>query len=250
MARKKKQASGGAPEWMVTFGDMMSLLLCFFVILVAMSEIKQDKKFQDVMRSIKSAFGYQGGIGAVPTTVAPKISLVQRLESIVIPKKPRDIGDSEDEGIEGKVFRVTQVREGTQFTVGGRISFDRFSATLRPEAETLIGNLALRIRGLNTKITVRGHATEEPLPGDSGYESKLSLSIARAQAVYEALIRSGIRPRRLSVTGVGDNEPLLRQAYTEERRAVNRRVEVIMNEALISDYAGDPVPREEALLNG
>ena len=47
--KKKNKGGGGAPEWMVTFGDMMSLLLCFFVILVSMSEMKQDQKFQEVM---------------------------------------------------------------------------------------------------------------------------------------------------------------------------------------------------------
>ena len=56
MARKKKQAPAGAPQWMVTYGDMMTLLLCFFVIIVSMSEIKKDERFQEVIESIRSAF--------------------------------------------------------------------------------------------------------------------------------------------------------------------------------------------------
>ena len=135
MARKKKEPPKGAPEWMVTFGDLMSLLLTFFVLLLSLSEIKSEQKFQDVMQSIRAAFGYVGGIGAIPTTVPPKISLVKRLETIVIPKKPRNIGDSEDEGIEGKVFRVTDVREGLQITVCGKEAFDRFSAKIPPESD-------------------------------------------------------------------------------------------------------------------
>lgn len=250
MPRKPKAVAAGAPEWMVTYGDMMTLLLCFFVILVAMSEIKADKKFQDVMQSIKAAFGYEGGIGAVPSTTPPKISLKQILETIVIPKKPKKLGDSDDEGIDGKVFRVTQIREGLQFAVGGRISFPRFSAELLPEGEVLIGKLADRIRGHNTKITVRGHATSEPLPDDSPFPDRLALSTARARAVFKALVGHGVRPRRISITGCGDHELLQRQAYNETRRAVNRRVEIIVNEALINEYEGDPLPREEALSDG
>ncbi|MHC4092412.1 MAG: flagellar motor protein MotB, partial [Planctomycetota bacterium] len=59
MAKKKYKASAGAPAWMVTYGDMMTLLLCFFVLLVAMSEIKQEDKFLQVVESLRHAFGYE-----------------------------------------------------------------------------------------------------------------------------------------------------------------------------------------------
>ncbi len=57
MARKPKKPEDGAPAWVVTYGDMMSLLLTFFIILVSMSELKQDHKFQRVMKSVRQAFG-------------------------------------------------------------------------------------------------------------------------------------------------------------------------------------------------
>jgi chemotaxis protein MotB len=92
MAKKKEKSEAGAPAWMITYGDMMSLLLCFFIMLVAMSEIKAEEKFEQVMQSLREAFGYQGGMGAVPTLEPPKISMLQRLESIVIPRKIKKIG--------------------------------------------------------------------------------------------------------------------------------------------------------------
>ena len=94
------------------------------------------------------------------------------------------------------------------------------------------------LRGYNTKILVRGHATREPLPGDSLYEDARDLSYARARAVALELERSGVRRVRLTLVGVSDTEPLVRQAYTEERRALNRRVELLVTEDLIDDYAG------------
>ena len=122
-----------------------------------------------------------------------------------------------------------------------RITFDRFSATLKPEGAALIAAAAERLRGYNTKIMVRWHATREPLPQDSLYEDARDLSYARAKAVALELERNGVRRVRITPVAVGDTEPLVRQAYTEDRRAMNRRVEVLVTEDLIDDYAGSTV---------
>ena len=63
-------------------------------------------------------------------------------------------------------------------------------------------------------------------------------------------MRNDVRKRRITLAGAGDHEPVLRQAYQENRRALNRRIEITVNEALISDYVGDDIPREEALSDG
>ena len=73
----------------------------------------------------------------------------------------------------------------------------------------------------------------------------MDLSIARARAVADALHRNGIRPERIRIVGAGSTEPLVAQAYTEQRRALNRRVEIIVTEAIVEDYAGRPVSADE-----
>jgi len=247
MTKRRSRASrGGVPEWMVTYGDMMTLLLCFFVIIVSLSEIKEDEKFQQVLDSIRSAFGFDGSLGQVPITRDTKNALLRQLQTIVIPPHVSHEGDTEEEGIQERSFRVTQVREGVQVVVGGRISFDPFSATLKPEAEDLIGALAQKIIGHNTKINVRGHATTEPVPPEHPYDGPMDLSYARARAVEAALSRFGIRSERIRIHAVGSREPLHAQAYTERRRAANRRVEIIVTESLIDDYKGDIVFDEAA----
>jgi len=57
----------GVPEWVVTYGDMMSLLLCFFILLSAFSELKKPREYQRVIDSIKEALGLDGGQGLVRT---------------------------------------------------------------------------------------------------------------------------------------------------------------------------------------
>lgn len=240
MARAKKQeAPQGAPAWMVTYGDAMTLLLCFFVILVSMSELKQDERFQKVMESLRRAFGgYVGAVGATPIENDPTNTLIARLLELDVPVRTEKMGDSEEEGIHGKKIRVTNVRNGIEVVVGGRITFERFSATLLPEGRALVAKTAERLRGYNTKILIRGHATREPLPEDSIYEDARDLSYARARAVADELEKNGVRCIRMTLVTVGNTEPLVRQVYTEERRALNRRVEILVTEDLVEDYAG------------
>ena len=136
---------------------------------------------------------------------------------------------------------MTNVRDGLEVVVGGRITFDRFSATLMPEGRDLIAKSAERLRGYNTKILIRGHATHEPLPEDSMYQDANALSYARARATAQELENSGVRRVRMLLVAAGDTEPLVRQAYTERRRAINRRVEILVTEELIDDYSGSPL---------
>ena len=164
--------------------------------------------------------------------------LIAKLLEIEVPLLKKKRGDSDDEGIHGKKFRVTNVRDGLEVVVGGLITFDRFSATLKPEGRELIARAGQRLRGYNTKILIRGHTTREPLPDHSLYEDARDLSYARARAVALELERNGVRRVRLMPVAVADTEPLVRQAYTEQRRALNRRVEILVTEDLIDDYAG------------
>lgn len=242
---KRREAPKGCPDWMVTYGDAMTLLLCFFVIMLSMSEIKQDERFQQVMESLRRAFGgYYGAVGPVPLKNEPMNTLIAKLLEVEVPTYTDKTGDSDEEGIHGKKFRVTNVRDGLEVIVGGRITFRRFSATLLPEGRDLIGQTAERLRGYNTKILVRGHATREPLPPDSLYEDARDLSYARAKAMARELIKHGVRPIRLMLVAVGDTEPLARQAYTEVRLALNRRVEILVTEQLIDDFAGSTLADE------
>ena len=235
MPKKKPKQEAGIPEWVVTFGDMMSLLLCFFVIIVSMSEIKKDEKFQQVMQSLRKAFGNSGEIHAVMTEPLDPNSLLQKLQEIVIPPKPAH-GDADDPGIQGRVFRVTDVREGIHVEIGGRITFDRFSDVLKPEAERLIEQVAAKTVGHNTIIKITGHTTREPLPKDSAWSDQWALSYARADAVKRVLVRNGIRPARIRLVAAGAEAPVLRQAYEEREIALNRRVEIVVTEATIDDY--------------
>ena len=82
---------------------------------------------------------------------------------------------------------------------------------------------------------MRGHATDEPLPPGSPYRDAHDLSYARAKAVALALEKDGVLPTRVVVVATGDAEPLVQQAFTEDLRSLNRRVEILVTEDLADE---------------
>lgn len=245
MARKK-QASGGAPEWMVTYGDMMSLLLCFFVLLAALANFdERDKLFMAAIESIREAFGNQAQTGYFAEDVVDFNSFLVQFETILFQNEKHDLGQSNEPGVDGRFYRVKKVRDGIQLVVGGPIAFARFSAEIEPEMDDLLERLAVELRGKRNKIEIRGHATYEPLPLDSPYADPLDLSYARARNTRDRLVELGVDRRAIRVAAAGPYEPVLDQTYDDGRRAANRRVEILVTQARMDDYTAQPQTPEE-----
>jgi chemotaxis protein MotB len=224
---------------MVTFSDTMGLLLCFFIALVSMSEIRRDR-FHQAVDSIHRAFGGVGrprdGISARPE----KNSLLDRLLALgANPTAPEP-----DDSIEAlrRSIRVIRHAKGLEIVVSGETCFDPVSATLKSEAKEMIAKVADLLHGYDTKLVVRGHAEQLPLPPDAMYRNGRDLSYARAAAVADELQQRGIRGARLSVVATGDTEPLIKQANSDSEHALNRRVQILVTEDLADDIAeGEPV---------
>ncbi|MBN1491298.1 MAG: OmpA family protein [Phycisphaerae bacterium] len=241
----KKKAEDGAPMWVVTYGDMMSLLLCFFIMLAALANFDNpNPKLAAALESIREALGMTGQSGKLADPSWDFQSMLRKLETIVKTHRLKHLGQADAKGVEGKQFTIRQIRDGAEITLGGPITFSRSSAELQPAAEALVEQLAGTLAGHLNKIEVRGHATPEPLPPDSPYRDPMDLSVARARSVADVLIAGGINPRTIRIVGVGSNEPVVRQAYVQDRMAANRRVEVVVRESVISEFEGEPISAE------
>jgi chemotaxis protein MotB len=235
---------------MVTYGDMMGLLLCFFVILVSMSEVKEEERFQKVMESIKRAFGYQGGAGNVLGETMPNNTMNKNMQQLIMQKWQAEIGKSSEEGIEGEKPSVTDIRDGLEITIGGQVSFEAGKAVLLDQAKKQIEFFIPDIDGMNQKIRIRGHAATVPRDVYRPYSSLEDLSYARARAIKDYLIEKGIREERITVEACGDNEPLHAQAYDEDSRAINRRVSIVVMENLVEEYKGQPAENKGDIIDG
>ncbi|MEM1167379.1 MAG: flagellar motor protein MotB [Planctomycetota bacterium] len=252
MARRQKKAGPGVPEWVVTFGDMMSLLLCFFILLAAFSELKREVEYQRVLTAVKEAFGYSGGVGVMPTDDPPTRSMIELLESVAQQElKESKVSHSPEQGITGRRTKVSKVPEGTMFTIGGHLTFEPGSAELRETAKDELIKVANLLRGRNNKIAVRGHAAKKLLPADSPFSDLVDLSYFRGKAVADFLIEEGgLEQRVVFIEARGTSEPLNPRQFTPEAQTQNRRVEVIMTEIMVGDVNRDADLSSESAARG
>jgi len=253
MARKKKcSCPEGIPEWVVTYGDMMSLLLTFFILLAAFSELKKEHEYQRVITAVKEAFGYSGGVGVLPVDDPPLKSMIESLERISREQmKENQLSKTSSQGMEGRRPEVRRVHDGLMFTIGGALTFQPGSAELLDTAKVELDKIARLLRGRSNKISIRGHASSKALPPENPFSDLWDLSYARARAVKDYLVQEGgLEQRVMVVEARADTEPLAPRAYTPEQQAANRRVEIIMTEAIVDDLHPDPEYADEDLARG
>lgn len=239
--KRKEECPAGVPDWIVTYGDMMTLLLCFFVLLAAFSELKKDQDYQNVVDAIKEAFGYSGGEGTLPIKDSPTQSMIRMLEEIALKSRTKTkLSQSNTVGMSGQFTRVKRIRDGMMFVLGGNAVFDRESAVLKPPAMESLRSIGKLLAGRNNKIAIRGHADSKTLSIGSGWVDLDELSYARARAVKTYLVdEMGIEARRVFLDARGDSEPMRPRASAPTDQRTNRRVEIILTENVVEDFNSD-----------
>lgn len=257
------QEDKGAPRWMVTFGDLMSLLLCFFVLLLSFSEMDRQK-YRLVAGSLAQAFGIQRK-DRVQNTPKGSTMVSLNFDQEIVPQYQRDeyiamrameaLGEELKKALEDKLKGLEDKVEievkGNQTIIRlqGGATFDSGRARIKPQMVPGLDEIGRRLRDTDGDIIVAGHTDNVPILGGR-FESNLKLSIGRAAEVAEFMIEKvGIAPGRISTMGFGEYRP----AYpneTEDGRERNRRVEIILT-ALPNALAearppGDSGPQESA----
>jgi len=222
----------GAPDWIVTFGDLMSLLLCFFVLMLSFSEMDRNK-YRIVSGSLKNAFGMQRKKPVFDSPKGQKM-IAKEFDQAIVLIKVQDVVDPildelEDEFQEFKGFVDVSVEED-QVTIRmlGEATFDTGQAQLKQDFMPLLLKIGEVLSKTEGEIIIAGHTDNVPVSGGP-YKSNLGLSMARAGSVAEYLLKStAIKPQRLSTMGFGEYRPLASND-TEEGRQKNRRVEIIVS---------------------
>jgi len=239
----------GIPEWVVTFGDMMSLLLTFFIMLFSMSEIKEQELYQAVAEALRKRFGYEATMTSlVPGRMRPRNSDLAKLSTTGRARKQDTTqGGDKIEAPVGEHPRVRDIRRGENTTVGGVVYFDPGSAELDDAHKQILARAAQQIGGKPTKIEIRGHTSMRPLGAESPYRDHWALAYARSRNVVDYLIGLGINPKRLRIAVAADNEPThLGSDPVLEKE--NDRVEVVMLDQWVTDLQGTQEELEKLYL--
>lgn len=237
MAIKKAPPPSGAPDWVLTYGDLMSLLLCFFILLAAMANYdKQDKRMMAALESIREALGSPGQDGWMTDKELDLHSMLIQLQSLAVKIIQRNNSVSDDEGTTGRYCRVRKIRDGLEVMVGGPIAFAPDDSRLAPEADLMVQEIAKIIRGHRNRIEVRGHASIEVTGADRQYTDPVTLSYRRSRAVYDRLMELGIEADRIRILAAGPHEPIKRAKGLPVDPAEHRRVEIIVQQATVDQY--------------
>ncbi|MDR2527629.1 MAG: flagellar motor protein MotB [Synergistaceae bacterium] len=235
MARKKKppEAGPGAPLYMATYGDMVTLVLCFFVLLFAMSSIDVEK-FKMALISLRGSLGVQKGGVTTETSMEPQASAEEEISPGESPQRVRM--DTQNvaltienylraEGLQ-KSIQVTINQRGVSVSISDQFLFDSGSANLKTEGQRVLFKIATLVRDAVPAIAVEGHTDSVPLMGGI-YRDNWGLSAARAAVVTSYLESSGGAPtQKLQAVGYGPSRPVVPND-SPEHRSLNRRVDLV-----------------------
>lgn len=218
--------SEGIPPWMATFADMVTLLLCFFVLLLSFTN--QDvANFRMLMGSVQEALGVQKEDRSALATPYAESSFNER-QSVRENREIVELGARLKKFIRANdlsaMARVSSDKSGVMLRFSNSAMFSKGSATLTPESKK---GLELVIDGMkndNFNLVIRGH-TDGEIPESKLYSSNWELSAARAAACLRYILEhSDIPAQRMKAVGYASAKPIL-PSTSEENKRTNRRVE-------------------------
>lgn len=272
------QKQTNIPAWMVTYADLMSLLLCFFVLLLSFAEI-DAQKFRRVADELSKAFGVQRDIEAMQipmgtsavmqnfSPATPDRTLIEEIRQRTMQQQPQLesmrnmletlqrqrslqvasrvetlLSASLPEGV--AEITVDETRVVVRIAENG--TFSSGTATVTPAFNSLLQELAVLLGELTGTVSIDGHTDNVPIR-TAQFRSNWDLSAMRAASVANVLVASGeITPARLLIQGFAETRPLATND-TPDGRAANRRVELTIDaSAPIADYQAPPVEALQA----
>lgn len=243
----KKAQAGSEPEttgmmrWLLTYADMITLLLALFILLYSMAQMNVSR-FRLAAQSVRTALGASpmpAAVQAPPSPGSPSSTPIgpgpKPLRSASPPRPAEQqaaqqmsalVQAIKKEGLEHNVH-LLQANAGIVIRLQDDILFDTGTAALLPGAEPVVrkvASLLSQLRGF--VVSVEGFTDSRPI-ATPDFPSNWELSTARALSVLHALVRAGVDPSMMSATGYGEYRPVAPNA-TAEGRAQNRRVEIVV----------------------
>lgn len=238
-ARRKKEEvkieTAGMLRWLITYADLITLLLAMFITLYAASQVN-IQKFKAITEAFSAALGggiFTGGKSILHPSSIPGKPSIKPAPIVIFPSQPEIVRVYEEvsryvkeKGLQQKVRLAVEERGLRISLITDEVLFERGKADLKPEIKKILDKISLSLMNISNQIRIEGHTCNLPI-STSEFPSNWELSTRRATNVLRYLLEVGVPARRLSAAGYADTRPL-KPNTTEENRRFNRRVDIIV----------------------
>lgn len=243
MGRRGNKEAEKAPNherWLITYADLITLLMIFFILMYTISNVN-SKKFAQLSASLSDALvgnnsGFFIGEAPGPVQVEGKIQTPgsNAAEKKAMEEAAKKIeGMLKEKGLSSSKVGVWPEERGLVVSLKETLLFARGSADINPEARDVIKKIGEVLVQLKNPVRVEGHTCDLPIH-TAKFPSNWELSTARATNVVKLLISEvKFQPNRLSATGYAETRPL-QPNNTEANRQKNRRVDIVVLKAQYS----------------
>lgn len=241
MARKKapEPEKENSERWLLTYSDLITLLMVFFVVMFAISNVNAQK-MQAVANSLSQVL--TGKSPEILDTMGP--SVIEGQAGVKIQGASKDPGQGELETVRQQVAEyikkqeilskglsenvvILQQERGLVISLKDTLLFSSGSAVLTPQAREIIYAVGKTLTSIPNYVRVEGHTDNLPIH-TAQFPSNWELSVLRATNVAHVLIeQSGLDPERVSASGYGEYRPLVPNTDAHSR-SMNRRVDIVI----------------------
>jgi len=233
---KKQECPAGAPEWMVTYSDMVTLLLCFFAALFNVSEV-DEVQLQQMISSLNN-IGMGSQEGGATLTAGRNADLGNTIMSLPSMERGRNMSSAKKKAtslfapeVKSNKVRVSTDERGLVISLASDAFFGVASAQVNIEETRDIllrlGTLLSSDEVAGRKFRIEGHTDSLPVDPAGPWESNWELSSARSINVLHYLADIGVDEKRFQVAGFADTVPIASND-TKEGQAYNRRVDIVI----------------------
>jgi chemotaxis protein MotB len=237
LGNRPRGKHGNSERWLLTYSDLITLLMVFFIMMYAISNLNAEK-YQQLSQSLSSYMGggnkvfkvKEGNTGFAPSSQKQQLQGTSQQSDDALQKllQLRSKVDSylKKNGLSGRVdTEITQF--GLEINLKDSVLFDSGDAAIKPGARGKLLHIGRLLNSLENPIRIEGYTDNVPI-NSSRFPSNWYLSAARAINVDEFLIKEiHIAPQRISIAGYGEYCPRVPNT-TEENRKINRRVKLVL----------------------
>lgn len=226
--KRLKGAEGGAHEgagmmrWLLTYADMITLLLVFFIVLYAISQVNKYK-YETLIKALHQVLN---GQKVQPYVGASPKSLSTAQSSAALQKLAQEIQSAINQSGDQSQAQVVMEAEGIRVTFEGSLLFAEGQATILPQGKPVLKRIAALLAPVSNRIVVEGYTDSLPIH-TARFHSNWDLAAIRATTVLSYLIGQGVGPARFAAEAFGRYRPVASNA-TPQGRQRNRRVDVVI----------------------